>query len=63
MPDFFDSDGGELHRLAAATSRDTVVKPLLIVLAAVLVGAAVAKAQKPEPFIAAHRDRASACWR
>jgi hypothetical protein len=33
--------------------RDTVVKPLLTVLTAVLVGAAVAKARKPEPFVTA----------
>ena len=33
--------------------RDTVVKPLLVVLAAGLVGAAVAKARKPEPFVLA----------
>jgi len=33
--------------------RDTVVKPLLIVLATVLVAAAVAKARKPEAFVAA----------
>jgi len=33
--------------------RDTVVKPLLTVLAAALVGAAVAKARKPEPFVLA----------
>ena len=33
--------------------RDVVMKPLLIVLAAVLVGAAVAKARKPEPYIGA----------
>ena len=33
--------------------RDTVLKPLLIVLAASLVGAAVAKARKPEPFVLA----------
>lgn len=33
--------------------RDTVVKPLLTVLTAVLVAAAVAKARKPEPFVTA----------
>jgi O-antigen ligase len=33
--------------------RDTVIKPLLTVLAAALVGAAVAKARKPEPFVLA----------
>jgi len=33
--------------------RDVVVKPLLTVLAAVLVAAAVAKARKPEPFVVA----------
>ena len=33
--------------------RDTMVKPLLTVLAAVLVGAAVAKARKPEPYVTA----------
>jgi O-antigen ligase len=33
--------------------RDTVVKPLFTVLAAVLVAAAVAKASKPEPYIGA----------
>ena len=33
--------------------RDEVVKPLLTVLAALLVGAAVAKARKPEPFVGA----------
>jgi O-antigen ligase len=33
--------------------RDTVVKPLFTVLAAVLVAVAVAKASKPEPYIAA----------
>jgi O-Antigen ligase len=33
--------------------RDTVVKPLFMVLTAVLVGAAVAKARKPEPFVTA----------
>jgi O-antigen ligase len=33
--------------------RDEVVKPMLTVLAALLVGAAVAKARKPEPFVAA----------
>jgi len=33
--------------------RDTVVKPLFTVLAAVLVAIAVAKASKPEPYIAA----------
>jgi O-antigen ligase len=34
-------------------TRDAVVKPMLMVLAAVLVAAAVAKGRKPEPFIAA----------
>jgi len=33
--------------------RDTMVKPLFTVLAAVLVGAAVAKARKPEPYVTA----------
>ena len=33
--------------------RDTMVKPLFTVLAAVLVAVAVAKASKPEPYIAA----------
>jgi O-antigen ligase/polysaccharide polymerase Wzy-like membrane protein len=33
--------------------RDEVVKPMLTVLAALLVGAAVAKARKPEPYVAA----------
>ena len=33
--------------------RDGLIKPLLIVLAAVLVGAAVAKARRPEPYVAA----------
>jgi len=33
--------------------RDAMVRPLFTVLAAVLVGAAVAKVRKPEPFIAA----------
>ena len=33
--------------------RDSVVKPLLTVLTAVLVAAAVAKARKPEPFVVA----------
>jgi hypothetical protein len=33
--------------------RDTLVKPMLVVVAAVLVAAAVAKAPRPEPFIVA----------
>ena len=33
--------------------RDEVVKPLMMVLAGLLVGAAVAKARKPEPFVVA----------
>jgi O-antigen ligase len=33
--------------------RDVLVKPMLIVVAAVLVSAAVAKARKPEPYLAA----------
>lgn len=33
--------------------RDAMVKPLFLVLAAVLIGAAVARARKPEPYVAA----------
>jgi O-antigen ligase len=51
IADFFFEEGGVGYTDAAGYFRDMVVKPLLIPVAALLIGAAVARSEKPERFV------------
>ena len=56
-PGFFEAHGGRITPTWPGYLRDTVVKPLFIVLAAVLVAAAVAKAQQARALHRRDRGR------